>query len=161
MVLLMIPVPLFVIYQDQYLSYVSGMFSLITSTFHLRRRMIYYLLQCYIPTIMLVCLSWIIFFMHPNDVADRLAIGITILLTMVFFIGYINSSLPALSYVKAVDEYLFSSLLLICLTVLEGIIVYALYKKHKRTLDNNSNNVRILLFFSCNCCFLWRSREWK
>ena len=134
------------------LSYVPGMFSIVTANFHLRRRMIYYLIQCYIPTVMLVCLSWIIFFMHPNDVADRLAIGITILLTMVFFIGYINSSLPALSYVKAVDEYLFCSLLFICLTVLEGIIVYALYKKQKRMLDRKAN--KVCIHSSIHCTFL-------
>ena len=104
--------------------------------------MVYYLLQCYLPVAMLVCLSWIIFFLHPVDVANRLTIGITFLLTMVFFIGYINGGLPALSYIKAIDVYLFCSLLFICMTILEAIFVCALYKRYKKKKDKKMNQVR-------------------
>ena len=108
---------------------------MVKSSFYLRRRTVYYLLQGFLPTAMLVCLSWIVLFMHPNDVANRLTIAITFLLTMVFFTGYINSGLPKLSYIKAIDVYLFCSLLFVCLTILEAIIVCALYKIHKKKLE--------------------------
>ena len=66
--------------------------------------------------------------MDPNEVGDRLSIGITLLLTMTFFLGYINTNLPAVSYLKAIDLYLFVCLLLISFGVFESIIIYALIK---------------------------------
>ena len=32
--------------------------------------------------------------MEPTDVGDRLSIGVTLILTMIFLLGYINQSLP-------------------------------------------------------------------
>jgi uncharacterized membrane protein len=58
------------------------------------RRVGYYVIQMYIPCIFLVMLSWIVFWMGTEETGNRLTVGITTILTIVFLLGYTNSSLP-------------------------------------------------------------------
>lgn len=67
---------------------------MLTVTFPFKRRMGYYIIQVYIPCIFLVMLSWIVFWMRPDDSASRLTVGITTILTIVFLLGYTNGMLP-------------------------------------------------------------------
>ena len=67
---------------------------MLTVTFPFKRRMGYYIIQVYIPCVFLVMLSWIVFWMRPDDSASRLTVGITTILTIVFLLGYTNGMLP-------------------------------------------------------------------
>ena len=72
----------------------SGNYTVLTVTFPFKRRMGYYIIQVYIPCVFLVMLSWIVFWMRPDDSASRLTVGITTILTIVFLLGYTNGMLP-------------------------------------------------------------------
>ena len=72
----------------------TGNYTVLTVTFPFKRRMGYYIIQVYIPCIFLVMLSWIVFWMRPDDSASRLTVGITTILTIVFLLGYTNGMLP-------------------------------------------------------------------
>ena len=84
----------------------------------------FYILQVFVPCIILVILSWIIYFMSPDQVGDRLAIGVTLILTMIFLLGYVNGSLPKVSYIKSIDWYMIISLLFISASLIETVFVY-------------------------------------
>lgn len=60
----------------------------------MQRRLGYYMIQLYLPCIFLVMLSWIVFWMSPDNGGDRLTVGITCILTIVFLLGYVNAMLP-------------------------------------------------------------------
>ena len=81
-------------YIFQFLYYIIGNYTILSFELFFTRQMGFYMLQVYIPSIVLVSLSWITFFMEPTDVGDRLSIGVTLILTMIFLLGYINQSLP-------------------------------------------------------------------
>ena len=72
----------------------AGNYTALTVTFPFKRRMGYYIIQVYIPCVFLVMLSWIVFWMRPDDSASRLTVGITTILTIVFLLGYTNGMLP-------------------------------------------------------------------
>lgn len=78
----------------QYLVLPQGNYTVLTVTFSFKRRMGYYIIQVYIPCVFLVMLSWIVFWMRPDDSASRLTVGITTILTIVFLLGYTNGMLP-------------------------------------------------------------------
>ncbi|XP_068716703.1 gamma-aminobutyric acid receptor subunit beta-1-like [Montipora capricornis] len=109
-------------------SFTSGNFTALTVTFPFKRRMGYYVIQVYIPCIFLVMLSWIVFWMRPDDSASRLTVGITTILTIVFLLGYTNGMLPKVSYVKGLDWYLMVSFTIIFLSLLECIVVDRLWR---------------------------------
>ena len=57
---------------------------------------------------------------------NRMALGITTILTIMFLLGSLNGSLPKVSYPKALDWYLLVSFAFIFLTMVECMIVFIL-----------------------------------
>lgn len=83
-----------------------------------RREFSYYLIQIYIPCIMLVIVSWVSFWLDPNAIPARVSLGVTTLLTMATQISGINASLPPVSYTKAIDVWTG-----VCLTFVFGALL--------------------------------------
>ena len=69
-------------------------------------------------------LSWIVFWMEKEDIGNRMALGITTILTIMFLLGSLNGNLPKVSYPKALDWYLLVSFSFVFLSLIECMIVY-------------------------------------
>ncbi len=67
--------------------------------------------------------SWASFWIHEEAVPARAAICVTTILTIITMLGVVNVNMPKVSYVKAVDFYLFVSFLMVFLSLVEYIIV--------------------------------------
>ena len=104
--------------------YYSGNFSTMTATFSFDRRIEYFLIQVYFPDIFVVTLSWIVFWMEKDDMGNRMALGITTILTIMFLLGSLNGTLPKVSYPKALDWYLLVSFSFVFLSLVECMIVF-------------------------------------
>ncbi|KAL6730961.1 hypothetical protein Aduo_001877 [Ancylostoma duodenale] len=89
----------------------------------LRREYSYYLIQLYIPCIMLVVVSWVSFWLDKDAVPARVSLGVTTLLTMTTQASGINSKLPPVSYIKAVDVWIGVCLAFIFGALLEYAVV--------------------------------------
>lgn len=79
---------------------VTGEYSCLRVDFIFKREFSYYLVQFYIPCCMLVIVSWVSFWLDPNAVPARVALGVTTLLNMSTHASSINQSLPPVSYTK-------------------------------------------------------------
>ncbi|CAJ0960580.1 unnamed protein product, partial [Mesorhabditis belari] len=90
---------------------------------HLRREYSYYLIQLYIPCMMLVVVSWVSFWLDKDAVPARVSLGVTTLLTMTTQSSGINSKLPPVSYIKAVDVWIGVCLAFIFGALLEYAVV--------------------------------------
>ena len=51
-------------------------------------------------------MSWVSFYLDRASAPARTGLGVTTVLTMVTLMGSVNSSLPKISYMKALDIYL-------------------------------------------------------
>ena len=98
-------------------------FSSVTGKFVFQRKTTYFLLQVYLPCILIVMVSWASFWIHEEAVPARAAICVTTILTIITMLGVVNVNMPKVSYVKAVDFYLFISFLMVFLSLLEYIVV--------------------------------------
>ena len=106
-------------------------FSTVTASFYFDRRIGYFLIQVYFPDIFVVILSWIVFWMEVDDIGNRMALGITTILTIMFLLGSLNGNLPKVSYPKALDWYLLVSFIFVFLSLIEAIIVFIICQKAK------------------------------
>uniref|UniRef100_A0A7E4ZSR1 Ig-like domain-containing protein n=1 Tax=Panagrellus redivivus TaxID=6233 RepID=A0A7E4ZSR1_PANRE len=89
----------------------------------LRREYSYYLIQLYIPCIMLVVVSWVSFWLDKDAVPARVSLGVTTLLTQTTQSSGINSKLPPVSYIKAVDSWIGTCLAFIFCALIEYALV--------------------------------------
>uniref|UniRef100_A0AAZ3Q9C3 GABA(C) receptor n=1 Tax=Oncorhynchus tshawytscha TaxID=74940 RepID=A0AAZ3Q9C3_ONCTS len=97
----------------------TGWYNRLYINFILRRHIFFFMLQTYFPTMLMVLLSWVSFWIDRRAVPARVSLGITTVLTMSTIITGVSSSMPQVSYVKAVDIYLWTSFLFVFLSVIE------------------------------------------
>ncbi|CAH3143133.1 unnamed protein product [Porites evermanni] len=100
-------------------SYVTGTFSMLKLTFHIRRKKFYYVVSIYIPTILITILSWVSFWIPRSSPPARVALGITTVLALTTLIFGLQSSMPKVSYVKAIDWFLCVSFLYVFAALVE------------------------------------------
>lgn len=93
-------------------------------TFTFSRRIGYYLINFYVPCIIMVIMSWIVFWTDRNNIGDRIALGITTVLTIVFLLGSSNSTMPRVSYPKAIDWYLITSFIFVFTTLIMCLLIF-------------------------------------
>ncbi|XP_078459220.1 glycine receptor subunit alpha-2-like isoform X1 [Lampetra fluviatilis] len=114
--------------------YNTGKFTCIEVKFHLERQMGYYLIQMYIPSLLIVILSWVSFWINMDAAPARVALGITTVLTMTTQSSGSRASLPKVSYVKAIDIWMAVCLLFVFAALLEYAAVNFVSRQHKELL---------------------------
>ncbi|OAD52008.1 Glycine receptor subunit alpha-2 [Eufriesea mexicana] len=83
---------------DCTIEYSTGNFTCIQIVFNLRRRLGYHLFHTYIPSALIVVMSWIAFWIKPEAIPARVTLGVTSLLTL----GKVVA--PATAFRKRIDR---------------------------------------------------------
>lgn len=84
-------------------SKLSGTFTCLEVVFKFKRRLGYYLFHTYVPTCLIVIMSWISFWIKPEAVPARVTLGVTSLLTLSTQHANSQKSLPPVSYIKVLS----------------------------------------------------------
>ncbi|XP_061491598.1 gamma-aminobutyric acid receptor subunit pi-like isoform X1 [Rhineura floridana] len=98
--------------EDHYTSvseavYETGCYPKLVFHFELKRNILYFILETYVPSSLLVVLSWVSFWISQSSVPARICIGVTTVLTMTTLMMGARASLPnANCSIKAIDVYL-------------------------------------------------------
>lgn len=115
------------------------------ATFALQRKLPYHLLNTYLPTSLIVIISWLSFWINPDNVPARISLAISTFLTLhtastseyltlkmfirnsyEFFAIVIKTSLPPVSYLRAVDVWLFFCQAAVFMTLIEFVLLHAI-----------------------------------
>ncbi|KAA0203347.1 hypothetical protein HAZT_HAZT001889 [Hyalella azteca] len=84
----------------------AGNFTCLEVVFTLKRRLGYYLFHTYMPTCLIVIMSWISFWIKPEAAPARVTLGVTSLLTLSTQHAKSQASLPPVSYIKIIDMFM-------------------------------------------------------
>lgn len=103
----------------------------------------FYFIQFYIPCIVMVSLSWISFWMDQYCIGERLSLGITTILTIVFLLGSSNSTMPRVSYAKAIDWYLMGSFIFVFSTLVTDLLIYRLRSKEEEKEKDREEEMKV------------------
>ncbi|OXA49894.1 gamma-aminobutyric acid receptor subunit beta [Folsomia candida] len=107
----------------------SGNYSRLACEIQFERSMGYYLIQIYIPSSLIVVISWISFWLNRNATPARVALGVTTVLTMTTLMSSVNAALPKISYVKSLDVFLGTCFLMVFAALLEYATVGYMAKR--------------------------------
>nr|XP_004663369.1 gamma-aminobutyric acid receptor subunit rho-3 [Jaculus jaculus] len=135
----------------------TGWYYRLSIHFVLERQTLFFVLQTYFPAMLMVMLSWVSFWIDRRAVPARVSLGITTVLTMSTIVTGVSASMPQVSYVKAVDVYLWVSSVFVFLSVIEYAAVNYLttlgeqeqFKRGKISGMYNIDAVQAMAFDGC------------
>ncbi|XP_069941224.1 glycine receptor subunit alpha-3 isoform X2 [Cherax quadricarinatus] len=116
------------------LSFHIGNYSCLEAVFELQRNLGYHLVQSYLPTSLIVVVSWVSFWLDVDAIAPRVTLGVTTLLTVCSESSAFRDKIPAVSYVKALDIWMASCTAFVFLALLEFTLVNYLGRHRRRLL---------------------------
>ncbi|XP_074656248.1 glycine receptor subunit alpha-2-like isoform X2 [Tubulanus polymorphus] len=110
-------------------NYTTGAYPCLQVDFHLKRDIGYFLIQVYIPSILIVILSWVAFWINIEAIPARVSLGLLTVLTMTTQSTGARSSLPRVSYIKAIDVWMSMCLIFVFASLLEFAVVNVFSRK--------------------------------
>ncbi|CAG2176512.1 unnamed protein product, partial [Oppiella nova] len=105
-----------------------GEYSCLKAEFYLQRALGYHLVQSYLPTILIVVISWVSFWLDVEAIPARITLGVTTLLTISSKGAGIQSNLPPVSYAKAIDVWMGACTTFVFAALLEFTLVNYLWR---------------------------------
>ncbi|XP_026081187.1 gamma-aminobutyric acid receptor subunit beta-2a isoform X2 [Carassius auratus] len=128
----------------------TGSYPRLSLSFKLKRNIGYFILQTYMPSILITILSWVSFWINYDASAARVALGITTVLTMTTINTHLRETLPKIPYVKAIDMYLMGCFVFVFLALLEYAFVNYIFfgrgpQRQKRAAEKaaTANNEKL------------------
>ncbi|GFY55125.1 gamma-aminobutyric acid receptor subunit rho-3 [Trichonephila inaurata madagascariensis] len=106
-----------------------GTFTTLQANFTFVRHLSSHIFNSYIPSGLVVMLSFLSFWLNVRSVPARVALGLTSLLTLSTQASQVRSHLPPINYLTAIDVWLFSCILQVFLSLVEFATVYSLYSR--------------------------------
>jgi len=110
----------------------AGAFPCLSLRFVLRRDIGYFLIQVYVPTILIVILSWVSFWINIDASPARVSLGLLTVLTTTTMSGAARESLPRVSYIKAIDVWMIMCLVFVFASLIEYAVVNVVARHQAR-----------------------------
>src|SRR6218665_1776950 len=120
---------------------VSGAFPCLEIRFILRRDIGFFLIQVYLPSMLIVILSWVSFWINVDASPARVSIGLLTVLTTTTQSTQSTAALPRVSYIKAIDVWMAVCLIFVFVALLEYAVVNVLSRRRAvRTIIHRPSN---------------------
>ncbi|XP_023220849.1 glycine receptor subunit alpha-3-like [Centruroides sculpturatus] len=110
----------------------TGSFSFLNATFIFVRQNGYHLVQTYLPTSLIVMISWVSFWLNVDATPARVTLGVTTLLALTTVASGVRTQLPPVSYVKAIDIWIGVCSVMVFGALLEFTLVNYLSRSKKK-----------------------------
>ena len=102
--------------------------------FTARRNVEYYILKVILPLVLIVMMSWSVFWTEPTNSNTQFSIAVTSMLTLIAYRFAVDNQLPRLPYMTRLDAFFLVSTLLVFLSLIEVLVT--------TILDNNQQLAR-------------------
>ena len=79
----------------------------------------HFVIKVIIPLILIVMMSWAVFWIEPNDANTQMAVAVTAMLTLIAYRFAVDSDVPRLPYLTRLDSFILMSSVLVFLSLIE------------------------------------------
>ena len=98
------------------------------------RRYGFYLWKVFLPLLLMVIVSWSVFWFDPPEVSSQVQIAVTSILTIIAFALAISLTLPRISYLTFADAFFLTCYIFAFVSMLELTAVHVAYRNERRAL---------------------------
>lgn len=124
------------------LGYSSGF----TFSFKARRHIGYFIVKVILPLILIVAMSWVVFWIDPQEMGSQIAVAITAMLTLIAYRFAVGADMPHVSYLTRIDYFILGSTFLVFFSLIEVVFISSLVKNNKLPLASSIDRWSRLLF---------------
>ncbi|KAG5886618.1 hypothetical protein JTB14_037394 [Gonioctena quinquepunctata] len=121
-----------------------GNYSSVVFKLLLSRQIGYYLMDYYIPSILLVCTSWVTFWLQADASPPRVVLGTATMLSFITLNGGLTKNLPKVSYIKASEIWFLACSSFIFFSLAEFAFVNVIWRRKKKVELKKQNSKHIL-----------------
>nr|CAI5826756.1 unnamed protein product [Callosobruchus analis] len=122
----------------------AGNYSAAIFKFKLRREVGYYIMDYFLPSILLVCMSWVTFWLQADASAPRVTLGASTMLSFITLNGGLSKNLPKVSYIKASEIWFLGCVSFIFFSLAEFAFVNVIWRRRKKVELKKQNSKHIL-----------------
>ncbi|HKQ38232.1 MAG TPA: hypothetical protein VJ063_09155, partial [Verrucomicrobiae bacterium] len=98
------------------------------------RNVQHYILKVILPLVLIVMMSWTVFWIDPTTSNTQFSIAVTSMLTLIAYRFAVDSELPRLPYMTRIDVFFLISTLLVFFSLIEVLVTTILDNKRQSAL---------------------------
>jgi Neurotransmitter-gated ion-channel ligand binding domain/Neurotransmitter-gated ion-channel transmembrane region len=99
---------------------------------HVVRRSSFYLWKVFLPLLLMVFLSWAVFWIEASDLSNQVQVAVTTILTVIAFAFAISATMPRLPYLTYIDAFFLECYIYVFLAVVELMTVHVTHRSELR-----------------------------
>jgi hypothetical protein len=104
------------------------------------RRYGFYLWKVFLPLLLMVIVSWSVFWFDPPEASSQVTIAVTTILTIIAFALAISLTLPRVAYLTFADGFFLTCYVFAFVTMVELTAVHVAYRNERRKLAASIRN---------------------
>ncbi|RZC39752.1 cys-loop ligand-gated ion channel subunit, partial [Asbolus verrucosus] len=121
-----------------------GNFSQLVFRFKLTREVGYYIMDYFLPSILLVVISWVTFWLQADAAPPRVTLGTSTMLAFITLQGGVTKTLPKVSYIKASEIWFLACACFIFSSMAEFAFVNVIWRRKKQVEMKKQSSKHIL-----------------
>jgi hypothetical protein len=95
------------------------------------RNVQHYILKVILPLVLIVFMSWTVFWIDPVNSNSQISVAVTSMLTLIAYRFAVDSQLPRLPYMTRLDTFIFTSTLLVFFSLIEVLLTTILENRQQ------------------------------
>jgi hypothetical protein len=120
--------------EERFLDELNKSLSIFTLSIEASRKPGYYILKVLVPLMLIVMMSWAVFWINPEKFGPQIGISATSMLTLIAFQFALSAVLPKLSYFTVMDRLILGATVLVFLSLVEATVTAVLVTRDKKEL---------------------------
>jgi len=102
-------------------------------TISVQRRYNFYIWKVFLPLLLMVLLSWAVFWVEAHDLSNQVQIAITTILTVIAFAFAISATMPRVPYLTYIDAFFLTCYVFVFLAIVELMAVHLAHRRDRAT----------------------------
>lgn len=95
----------------------------------------YYIFKIILPILLILTITWSVFWIHPSQIEAKVNITIVALLALIAYNLIMDEEIPKLDYLTFMDAFIFLSYVFTGAATILCVYSYYRYKKYRRTIN--------------------------
>lgn len=124
-----------------YFDDVTGTISAVVATVEITRRPLHVVLTILLPMIVLVALTWCVFWMDAETLSNRVSITFIGILSVVTYYFVVFESLPEIDYLTFMDGFILATFLILAAGVVVAVLIETTTQDEGRETDPRINKI--------------------